>query len=52
MVIKQITEKNYFLDSAIPIPTRPPKTRAAPPATAIPTIPSLANFFLIYSYNI
>lgn len=41
---------SYFLDaSANPKPTRPPRTNAAPPATATPAIVSLSIFFRMCS---
>lgn len=43
----------YFLDaSASPSPTRPPRTSAAPPATATPAIASLSIFFRMCSWNV
>lgn len=41
----------YFLAKAIPSPTIPPITRAAPPATAIPFILSWSTFFLMYVWK-
>lgn len=45
-----IWNKSYFLDaSASPMPTRPPITNAAPPATATPAIVSFSIFFRMCS---